>query len=331
MNKKTLVGGLATYILILGLNFSLFGQNSPWELRVGYENLFVRPETTNYYAEKTWVWNIPERGDVFTARTSRTHATILGIKYDVKKWLSISLDYKLFIRRYYIEGGTYTDGTFELIPSVGTFEIRSMNLGRTMTASSYQFGLDFSHRLGKNDKWRIHYYLSANNDLYEKQLQYFDNNVFLDLNGWYIDETNSQRYEDYVRGFETWKSTNRGRSSYQPSTNLAIALSRKMKKGMGLKLEVGFRNILWIENALLKENHIEFDLMYVESIKQDDGSLIQTFERSVLYDFPLYLGGIYSNISFTFRPFRSPRDKAGYISRFKRLKLYLKKKRSRNE
>jgi hypothetical protein len=326
-------GAFLLFTLLLW-NINLIAQKSPFQVRIGYEQLYVSKGATDGIAEKTWTWNTAD-GDILQFRTSLTHAYHLGLAYDITKWWNINLNYKRFYRRYYLWEGTYLEeewegyepGQFVIVPFLKSLGLPSMLFGRTLTTTSTQLGTDFHHIISKNGKWQLHYFLSLNNDLYEVDLHYFDTPVRLDGAGAYNEIGDGKRIDYTTKGKLTLRGYNPRKSKFQPSSNIALAVSRKMKNGMGLRLEFGLRNIRWIEGYLLDENHWEIDLNHQRSFKDandpDDTHIF--LDIGTKHDFPLYLGGYYTNLSFTFRPFRSPRDKDGYISPGKKISRFIKK------
>lgn len=289
-------------------------QKSPWQLEVGYGQVYVRPGTTDNLAQKEYIWSDDERGDLFSMRTSLTHAMDLGLRYDIFKWWSVNLDFKQFYRRYYVWSGTFIDepgeldapGKFEIVPYVNGLDLPDMFLGKTLRSLSWQLGTEFSHRLNQNGKWRLHYFLSLNRDQYEVDLDAFDTDVNYGGGGHYTRLFSQERIDYIMEGKFELKSDNPGRSGFQGSTNLGLGLSRKLGNGMGLRFEMGYRNILWTKNLQLDENHWELNLNY----KEFDESIEDiTYETSTAYEFPLEVAGLYTNIAFTFRPFRSKRDR----------------------
>lgn len=324
---------LAIYILFICSN--AHSQKSPFQLRIGYEQLYVSPNTTNNIAEKTWTWNAPD-GDIFQFRTSLTHAYHVGLGYDLTKWWNVNLNFKKFYRRYYVWDGTYLQeewegndpGQFKIIPyRYGWFGFYDMFLGATLSTNSWQLGTDFHHSISKNGKWHLHYYLSLNRDLYETSSYQFDTEVFYEGNAWFNRIKDGQRIDYTTQGTLIIRTDNPQTSPFRASTNIALALSRSFKNGMGLRLECGLRNIRWIKNNLLEENHWEIDLNHQRSfIDPNDPDITHIYyDINAKHDFPLYLGGYYANLSFTFRPFRSPRDKEGYISPGKKLGRFIKR------
>lgn len=327
-------------LIIIGLviSLSMNAQKTPWELRLGYEQMYVSSKMTDGIAEKTWIWTDGLRGDeLFAMRTSLTHAIDLGIAYHITKWWDINLNYKDFYRRYYVWSGTYISkniegddvydpGRFNMVPyEYGWFSLPSMFLGRTLSVKSWQIGTDFHHNISKDGKWKLHYYLSFNRDKYKNELHYFDLPVNYGDEGYYNDYYTNQRVDYEINGKLSLKGFNPWQIQYMHSTNIALALSRDLKNGMGLRFEFGLRNISWTRDLLLNENHWELKLQFEEFALNDLGEKEYIYESNVKHDFPLYIGGLYSNLSFTFRPFRSPRDRDNYISPGKKIKNFLNK------
>ncbi len=334
INKSIINKGHLPLVLAFMFNsLILIGQNSPFQLRIGYEQLYVSSNTTDGISEKTWTWNVPD-GDILQFRTSLTHAYHLGLGYDITKWWNINIGFKQYYRRYYVWSGTYLHeewegydpGQFQIVPNVGGLGLPSMFLGSTLSTTSWQLGTDFHHSISKNKKWHLHYFLSINRDLYEVTLHQFDTPVYYESDSWYNDVNSGGRIDYTTKGNLILKSTNPNDSQFRASTNIALALSRKFKNGLGLRFEFGLRNIRWIKDNLLEENHWEIDLNHQRSFTDpNDPDITHIFyDINARHDFPLYLGGYYSNISFTFRPFRSPRDKEGYISPGRKIKNFVK-------
>jgi len=330
--NKGLLPLVLAYILSLTTAYS---QKSPFQLRIGYEQLYVSKWATADIAEKSWTWNTSD-GDILQFKTSLTHAYNLGMSYDVTKWWNINLNFKKYYRRYHVWSGTYLQeewqghdpGQFKIVPYVyGWFGLPSMFLGRTLSTNSWQLGTEFHHSISKNKKWHLNYLFSINRDLYEADLSYFDTPVYYEGDGWYTDINTGNRIDYTTKGNLTLRSNNPWQSQFQASTNIALAISKNMKKGMGLRFEFGLRNIRWLKGNLLEENHWELDLNHQRSFKDPNDPNITHiyYDINAKHEFPLYLGGYYSNLSFTFRPFRSPRDRDDYVSPKKKIGKFIKK------
>ncbi|MEZ4907427.1 MAG: hypothetical protein R2771_07260 [Saprospiraceae bacterium] len=247
--------GNFTLTIFLAILFSDFcsAQNSPFHLNVGYEQLYVSPKTTDGIAKKKWIWLDETNNDeYFTLRTTLSQALDLGISYDLLKWLSFSLNYKTYYRKYYEWDGTYISedktqwgeyGHFGIIPFVGSLGIRATDGGRWLSVSSWQIGIDGHHFLNKNRNCLIHYYFSFNSDKYERELQYFDLPKYFESNGWYTDVYSGQKVYYVTKGTLTLRGKNPWQFPQQPSMNLALGLSRILKNGMGIKAEPGFIEI----------------------------------------------------------------------------------------
>ncbi|KXK39071.1 MAG: hypothetical protein UZ09_BCD002001110 [Bacteroidetes bacterium OLB9] len=328
-------GQLPLVLTLIIFSFNSLAQKSPFQLRIGYEQLYVSKGATDGIAEKTWTWHAPD-GDIFQFRTSLTHAYQLGLGYDITNWWNVNLNFKKFYRRYYVWSGTYLQekwegnapGQFKIVPYVGGwFSLPSMFLGTTLATTSWQLGTDFHHKISKNGKWHLHYYLSLNRDLYEVNLNEFDTPVYYEGNGAYFRIGDERRVDYTTKGNLTLRSNNPWTSQFRASTNIALAISKKMKNGMGLRFEFGLRNIRWIKDNLLEENHWEIDLNHQRSFKDpNDPDITHIYlDINAKHDFPLYLGGYYTNLSFTFRPFRSPRDKEDYVSPSKKIGKFFRK------
>lgn len=334
-NKETAL--LVVFFIVIITK--IHAQKSPFQLNIGYEQLYVSPNTTNGIAEKSWIWTTDQGDDLFTMRTSLTQAYQMGIAYDLTKWWSVKLNFKKYYRRYYVWEGNYITSSYEgeepgqfvIIPYVGWsfwyFTFPDMFLGATLATTSWQLGTDFHHPISRNKKWHLHYYLSLNRDLYEVNLDKFDSDVYYGGSGSYTDIHTGENVNVSMSGHFILKSKNPQQSQFRGSTNIAIAVSRALRNGMGLRLEFGLRNIRWIKDNLLQENHWELNLnhqRYIEN-ENDPGNPEIIMDESVRHEFPLYLGGYYTNLSFTFRPFRSPRDKEDYVSPGQKIGRFLKK------
>ena len=339
--NNTAKGRLYLVFTLMLLTICLIGQNSPFQLRIGYEQLYVSPKTTNGVAEKTWTWHVRD-GDIFQMRTTLTQAYNLGIGYDITKWWNISLNFKKYYRRYYVWSGTYiskeheeldrgrTAGQFHIVPFYARnllwYNVPSTFHGTTLATTSWQIGTDFHHRISRDSKWQLHYYLSLNRDLYEVSLKEFDTRVRYGGEGWYKRVEDDQRIDYLIDGMLTLRSTNPGVTQFMPSTNIALAVSKKMRNGMGLRLEFGLRNIRWTKDNLLEENHWDLDMYFQQYVRDETNPEYKhvIYESYIRHEFPLYLGGYYTNLSFTFRPFRSPRDRDDYVPPGKKIKKFVK-------
>lgn len=322
------------FLAIFSIAQNSFAQNSKWEVKIGYEHVYVRPEYTNGLAEKTFTWHDENRGDLVQWRTNLPFGYDISIGYDVTKWWNIFAGSKQFYRRYYIWSGTYLneprDGTpageFDIIPFVGRFGLRSKFLGTTLRARSWHLGTSFKHAIGKNKKWDLHYILSLNRDQYELDLNRLDTPINFEGNGWYRRIEDGVRREYTIKGDFVLRSNNPGNGGYQGSTTLGLGLSRKLKKGMAFRLEFGFRNILWTENLQLDENHWDLNFEYREFERETNQT---SYQNSIQHDFPLEIAGFYNNISFTFYPFRSKWDDPNFVKKkFNIVPKFLRKKKT---
>lgn len=318
-NSKALRKLFPLTIVVIGILLSTkqaISQESPFQVRIGYEQLYVRPGLTNNIAEKKWVWTDEvTNDDYFTMRTGVTQAYTIGVQWDAFPWVSIGIDYKNFYRRYYIWEGTYLSeaegkypaNQYSMIPMIGLFG-SGKSLGRTLTTSSWQLGIEFHQPITFENKWYLHYYVSLNVDLYEKKLQFFDTPVNYQSTGvTSVENVDNQEItvSHQIDGLFTLKGNNPLQAAYRPSMNLALAISRQLKRDNKMRLEVGLRNILWTKNVLLAENHWELDLTHERFyFDENTGEKQVIYSTSITHNFPLYLGGIYANISFVFRPFK---------------------------
>jgi len=325
---------LLTFISSLSLFISkqTYAQNSRWQVKIGYEHVYVRPAFTNNLAEKTFTWNDPNRGDLVQWRTNLPFGYDLSLGYDVTKWWNVYFGSKQYYRRYYIWSGTYLrepnvgkqPGQFAIVPTVTSLGLRSKFLGTTLRTRSWHLGTEFKHPISKNKKWYLHYILSLNRDQYELDLNTLDTPIDFRADAWYRRIENDERVEYYLQGDFNLRSNNPGNGGYQGSTTLGLGISRQLKKGMAFRIEFGFRNILWTEDLQLDENHWDLDFEYVEF----DPNTNQTLYRNTIsHEFPLEIGGFYNNISFTFHPFRSKRDDPNYVKKkFNIVPKFLRKK-----
>jgi len=311
------------------------GQRSKWQVKLGYEHVYVRPEYTNNLAEKTFTWHDENRGDLIQWRTNLPFGYDISIGYDVTKWWNIFFGSKQYYRRYYIWSGTYLNeplvgkqpGEFAIVPFVGAFGLRSKFLGTTLRARSWHLGTSFKHPISKNNKWHMHYIISLNRDQYELDLNRLDTPIEFEGQGWYRRIEDDVRIEYTTRGNFILRSNNPGNGGYQGSTTLGLGLSREIKKGMAFRIEFGFRNILWTENLQLDENHWDLDFTYREFDRETNQTL---YQNAISHEFPLEIAGFYNNISFTFYPFRSKWDDPNFEKKkFSIIPKFLKNKSKR--
>ena len=309
----------AIFFLLLSTQNN-YAQNSKWQVKIGYEHVYVRPEYTNNLAEKTFTWHDENRGDLIEWRTNLPFGYDVSIGYDVTRWWNIFVGSKQYYRRYYIWSGTYLNesregnqaGEFAIIPFVNKFGLRSKFLGTTLRARSWHLGTSFKHAISKNKKWELHYILSLNRDQYELDLNRLDTPIDFEGVGWYRRIEDDVRIDHVLTGDFVLKSNNPGNGGYQGSTTLALGLSRKLKKGMAFRLEFGFRNILWTENLQLDENHWDLNFEYREFDRETNQTL---YQNEIQHDFPLEIAGFYNNVSFTFYPFRSKWDDPNFVKK----------------
>ena len=302
----------------------LIAQNSKWEINIGYEHLANIPSLTNELSENNWIWN-NEGNEYFTMKTSLVHSPVVGIKYDVTKWLSLTYNYKVYYRRYFVWSGTYLHkewegnppGKFKIVPFVGGLGLPDMFQGRTLTVKSNQWGLDFHHFLSTNRRWKMHYLINLNIDQYENQRSFRDTPVDYGISGGRFESIDGSTTYWEEAGDFTITTNSAGRKSTLPSTNFAIGFSKRNKIGRGVRFEIGFRDIR--RTWKLPKNEWDLSLVYTEFKNDDSGNKIVTKQLETKHSFPLYLGGIYANVQYTFRPFRSRFDDPDY----KRKKLHL--------
>lgn len=305
---------LITFFLTIGFINIINGQNSKWQLHVGYDQMYVSPSSTKNAAERHWIWKDPNRGDLFTMRTSLTHGAKAGISYDVLKWWSINLNYIRYFRRYYVWSGTYNDdlridpnsqrGLYEIQPYVGFLNIPSKFLGATLSSRTWQVGTNFNHKLTKNDKWHMHYYLGINIDLYNVNSNYLSTPIGYDVQSFYTNALTNEEVIVEINGRFNL-SNNIGTPALASSISQSIALSRAFSNGKALKFELGFRNIRFYSKTLFPQNYWDIELTYYE---YNRGRNEMRYASTTRHNFPLYIGGFYSNLTLTFKPFKSKRD-----------------------
>jgi len=264
-------------------------------------------------------------------RAFQPYALSIGLRYDIFSWLTLYLDYKNYYRRFDLLPGLYSYAKDKRYPPgeepyqyglvkfisyrIGIYEIQDHDkwFDRDLRTESLQLGVELSHPLTRDKRWRMHYFVSQNRDRYEVILTYYDAMHYYesDLRFWYPQTKKHVDINVYgeliLRGFDPEKM-------YQRSINTGVALSRNWKNGYGLRFELGFRNIYVFYQGfnryyLLWENHWEIALRYTET-DPETGELL--YQRGQTLHFPLYIGGSYVNISLTSRPFRSKRDNPNY-------------------
>ena len=320
--------------LCLGTTLS-YSQKTPWQLRFGYERLWVKPEYTDYIAQNHWTWVLPERGEIISFQTFQPYALIVGIRYDLFSWWTFFVDYKNFYRRYYFLTGDYNDektaygnenNQFEILDVViyefGPYSIKERD-GDVLRTESLQIGIEFSHSLKKNKQYRLHYFFSLNRDRYEVNLPLYDRVSYFggELSGYVDPITNKKILTNFegsmiLRGYNPY-------TMYQPSLNIGIAISRNWSNGYGIRFELGFRNIYALyQEPFYPENHWDISIEYIEIDADTHEAIFRAFEQ---YNFRLDIGGPYASISLTSRPFRSKRDNPNYQPPCKRLRKKLHK------
>ena len=328
--------GISVLILLSLLSTSAYSQKTPWQLRFGYERLWVKPEYTDYIAQNHWTWVLPNRGEVFSFRTLQPWALSAGIRYDLFSWLTFFMDYKNYFRKYYIESGFYVKtkysdgfegGQLQIIKlinyNIGWYEIYDIDPLYTLRTESLQFGIELSHPLPYRNQWRLHYYLSVNRDRYEVNLPLFDKITYIG-NGLRLfdDPMLKKKIRAYYLGSLSLKGYDPN-FMYQFSSNTGIALSYNWPNGYGLRFDLGFRNIYFFykeREFLLRENHWQINLQYIETVEESNQI---RYQATAQYNFRLDIGGPYASISLTSRPFRSKRDNPNYQPPCKRLRKML--------
>ncbi len=330
--------GISVLILLSLLSTSAYSQKTPWQLRFGYERLWVKPEYTDYIAQNHWTWVLPDRGEIFSFRTFQPWALSAGIRYDLFSWLTFFVDYKKYYRRYYISYGDYYYGKFDYGSEAGKFKLtpyvsyyigiyavpdRHEWFSYDIQTESLQYGLELSHSLKRFKYLRLHYYVSVNRDQYEINLTLYDRVTYFEqTGGWYIDKNYNKKILYSIKGQFILKGYD-PEKMYQFSTNTGIALSYNWPNGYGLRLDLGFRNIYFFykeREFLLRENHWQINVQYIETV---EGSNHIRYQATAQYNFPLDIGGPYASISLTSRPFRSKRDNPNYQPPCKRLRKVL--------
>ena len=281
-------------------------QNSRWSLKLGYEQVYVRPATTGGVAQKDWTW-ISENGvdEYMQWRSNVTQGWRAGIAYDVNRWFTMSWHYTVLRRRNYLWGPT---NVAILDPESATpnqrFGIRRFcggsiwcvpdkTFGYTMRTKSWQLGMEFRHKI-VNPRWHAHYYVSSNFDQYRNDHDNFDLGAVYNYNGHTL----------RISADIDLEAENPGEFYQYPSANFALGISREMGNGTAIRFDFGLRSIAWTEDYLPRNQHFVLD---AQATHLQDG--VPTGEvESIVHRFPLYIGGLYANLSFVFRPFRSKHD-----------------------
>lgn len=307
----------AITFFIFTINTVNYSQQSKWQIRLGYEYGFVEDGGVN---DKNWVWRNEERNDAyFQMKATNLHTAVFGIKYDALKWLSLGVDYKHFFRRYYLWPGTFLGEektasdrySFINAPTVGFLGIDDKSTGARVTSNSWQFGLDFHHSLSKSKKWHMHYLVSLNFDNFERgrlssdirfPLNFSATNQPTDINDiqfTFVNEGNvmMNRIDPHI-------------SPSIVSTNLGLAVSRGFQNGMGLRLEIGFRDL-----KPYRENELYWNLFLEHSEIETNAEGVANlyYYTQISHKFSMLHDGIYGNLSFTFRPFRSKYDDPDFV------------------
>lgn len=304
-------------ILCLITNISN-AQQSKFQLNIGYEHLFVGTNQNKDITQREWTWYDSDMdNEYFTARTSLTHAYSVGLAFEATKWLNLQATYKNYFRRYYFWFGSYVAEPwadykvehFNIAPYVGFLNRPDMSFGYLLQTSSWQFGLDFHHPITKSKEWHLHYILTLNNDVYEKSHYHFDKTDVLALSSSYINPNNDevQYRTTKTSGFE---STNEAFPFYV-SANMGLALSKSLKNRSALKLEIGYRQVDAV-STIDDNNAWQIYVSHQEWINDPNAGAVNIYSTSEEYKFPLYLGGFYTNITYSFRPFRSKYDDPNY-------------------
>lgn len=306
-------GIIAAMSIMIFISQLLPAQNSPWQLRIGYEQLWVNSTLTDGFAENEWIFR-DGKNEYFAIRATSCYTPVFGIRLDLLKWLSVSYDFKMHYRRYYVIDTDPYHNKQNLFKLAYHGFIDDKFLGRTLVVRSSNFGIDFHHNISKNRKWELHFFFSFNVDNYENREQYHDTPVNYGGGGTYTDKKyhNKKTYFTVKGNFDI-NTDNRGAAPYVPSTNMALAVSRGLKNGQSLRLEIGFRNIRFLDNGfLLPKNAWELELTHRRYTINDDGTEHIFYKVDASHDFPLYIGGMYASISYMFRPFRSVKDNPDY-------------------
>jgi|GEM_PF-1836697 len=325
------------FILFLCLGTILsYSQKTPWQLRFGYERLWVKPEYTGNIAQNRWTWVLPNRGEIISFQTFQPYALIAGIRYDLFSRWSFFVDYKNFYRRYDYMLGTYNGektvygnegNQFEILDVIiyefGPYTIKDRH-GGVLRTESLQMGIEFSHPLHRNKQYRLHYFFSLNRDRYEDNLPLYEFAPSFDvrMNPFFLDPIANKKISANLKASLMVTDYN-PYTKYHLSLNFGIAISRNWSNGYGLRFELGFRNIysLNLEPYLL-ENTLDISLEYIEMDDETREVLFRAFEQ---YNFPLDIGGPYASISLTSRAFRCKCDNSNYEPPFKRLRKKLQK------
>lgn len=173
-------------------------------------------------------------------------------------------------------------------------------MGKTLSSKSWHIGTTLSHKVTENGKWRMHYYFSLNVDLYDINMNHFDLPIGYSGESSYNNLLTNDRIAYNIIG--DFSLNSKGKTAFTNSINQSFSLSYSLPRGKALKFELGFRHLPF---ATKHVNYFELDLEYIE-FNEERTALLYT--SSTRQKFSIYTGGYYSNLTFTFRPFRSKRD-----------------------
>ena len=290
---------LALILLSLG-GLEAIGQNSRWSANVGLEQIFISPTLTDGIAQKEWTWvSVNGIDEYFQWRTTPALGLSVGIGFDVTKWWTLRYDYKMLWRRHYIWGSSSATLAPELAVPGQRFIMlpwADKDSGLNLRLKTWQFGTEFKHKF-ICDNWKLNYYLSLNFDQYRNDHHQFDRY----LGYTYVGPVHLITSEIDLT------AENAGEGYLVPSTSLAIGISRTLGNGMAVRADVGLRHIAWTKDFLPRNHHFVFDAE--ATVWSDNTKEVPIWNENFTHKFPLFIGGIYYNVTFSFRPFRSKRDR----------------------
>lgn len=291
----------------------VYSQNSRWQLEAGIENLVNIPGWAEGAVSNSYVWHPSEsyvshpkeerREEIFAYFAGPSIGYKLNLNFDIFSFWSIGIEHRRLHRRYYNPLGRVLDSggrVYEYNYFTSIFEDKF--LGTTLNTQSWGLKTDFRYPISGDKKWWLHHFVGLNLDLYKNN--HFKRSKTINFGGSSGDTFTDYEYEISGRFLINTKG-----SGVWPSLNLGTGISRSLRNGAGLKLEVGCKILPRYERAATINNHFLLDLRHRVYVIEDGVVTDEVVEdQSTYHKFPLYQAGVYMNLSYTFRPFRSKND-----------------------
>ena len=297
-------------------------QSKKWELKVGYEQLYIPKKQINGHRSgpktfKEYFFTDPVKGDLAYVSSGTPQAPRVYLQYNVSERLQWFAGFTHYFRNFIMWGSDFDDEgsnaeyRFNIAQDYGRFGIRRVKDGHQLRAGSFQLGanINFYKASLKGIPLSLGLSNSINFDNYEKSLRSMDLTILQIQSNKYIPNPGYIESESYVTLEGNFNHYNPGHVlPFSISFNHAINLRATIKDKYDLEFQLGYRNIHWDIIYPYKNMHLEYELNFIEydANGQFEGYSYQTSQQARL---PVQLGGVFANVNMIFYPFAERESK----------------------